>query len=120
MGAGLQNVSKSSQSSDEVLDNASTAQDERHEAEPNGPPVSSVEDGASKEPHRGRDFSGMSLDNVIVIKIFAGTARLTRAVRDIGLSGLAVDKDSNRTQNVHIADYDLNDPSQFSALCELV
>ena len=26
----------------------------------------------------------------MVIEVFAGTARLTRAVRDIGLSGLAV------------------------------
>ena len=44
MGAGLQNFSHSSQSGDEVTDNGSTAQEELHEAEPNGPKVSSVKD----------------------------------------------------------------------------
>ena len=109
-----------SQSSDKVIDNAEIAQKEQHEVEPNDPAVSSVGDGATSGPQRGKDFSGMSLERVMVIEIFAGTARLTRAMRDIGLSGLAIDKDSSRTQNVHIATYDLNDPSQFSALCELV
>jgi hypothetical protein len=62
----------------------------------------------------------MCLDSMMVVEIFAGTARLNRAARDMGLNGLAVDKDSNRRQNVHIVNYDLNDPAQFSALCELV
>jgi ribonuclease HI len=96
------------------------AQDEQSEVEQNDPFVSSAQDGTSRTPQRGRDFSGMNLEGIMVIEIFAGTARLTRAVRDIGLSGLAVDKDNTRTQNVHIANYDLNDPPQFKALCELV
>jgi len=109
-----------SQSSDEVIDETSMAQDEQSKDETNDTFVSSVQDGTSKTPQRGRDFSGMNLEGIMVIEIFAGTARLTRAVRDIGLSGLAVDKDNTRTQNVHIANYDLNDPPQFKALCELV
>jgi hypothetical protein len=96
------------------------AQDEQSKVEQNDPFVSSAQDGTSRTPQRGRDFSGMNLEGIMVIEIFAGTARLTRAVRDIGLSGLAVDKDNTRTQNVHIANYDLNDPPQFKALCELV
>ena len=109
-----------SQSSDEVIDETSMAQDEQSKDETNDTFVSSVQDGTSKTPQRGRDFSGMNLEGIMVIEIFAGTARLTRAVRDIGLSGLAVDKDNTRTQNVHIANYDLNDPPQSKALCELV
>ena len=121
LGAGTTVFAESSQSSDEVIDNGDQAQDEPKDAEPSGKQVSSVEDGSANNlPFKGRDFSGKSLDSIMVIKIFAGTARLTRAVRDIGLSGLAVDKDSNRAQNVHIANYDLNDPPQFQALCELV
>ena len=123
LGAGSKVFSGSSRSSDEVIDNRDIAQNEQNEAESSGQPVSSVEDGGAKkfdEPFKGRDFSGKSLDSIMVIEVFAGTARLTRAVRDIGLSGLAVDKDRNRAQNVHIANYDLNDPAQFRALCELV
>ena len=106
LGAGSKVFSGSSQSGDEVIDNRDSAQNEQNEAESNGKPVSSVEDGGAKKfdgPFKGRDFSGKSLDSIMVIEVFAGTARLTRAVRDIGLSGLAVDKDSNRAQNVHIA-----------------
>ena len=119
--AGTTVFAESSPSSDEVIGNGDQAQDEPKDAEPSGKQVSSVEDGSANNlPFKGRDFSGKSLDSIMVIEIFAGTARLTRAVRDIGLSGLAVDTDSNRAQNVHIANYDLNDPAQFQALCELV
>ena len=54
----------------------------------------------------GKSFSGVSLDEVIVLEVFAGTARLTRAIRDAGLSAMAIDKDKTRTQSVHIAQYD--------------
>ena len=61
MGARLQNFSHSSQSGDEVTDNGSAAQEELHEAESNGPKVSSVKDDFSKscdKPPRERIFLG--------------------------------------------------------------
>ena len=122
MGAGFKSFAETT-SCDEVNDDMDIAQDEQDVAEQGDKRVSSVKDGTVKQvasPFKGRNFSGKTLDSIMVIEVFAGTARLTRAVRDIGLSGLAVDKDNNRAQNVHIANYDLNDPAQFKALCELV
>ena len=67
-----------------------------------------------------KSFSGVSLDEVIVLEVFAGTARLTRAIRDAGLSAMAIEKDKTRTQSVHIAQYDLNDPDQLHALSDFI
>ena len=63
-----------------------------------------------------RRFHSLNLNDVIVVEIFAGSARLTSAVRDAGLQGIAVDFDKSRSNGPHIALFDLNDPSQFSAL----
>ena len=77
-------------------------------------PHSDVQDAETKT------FCGRSLDEVMVLEIFAGTARLTRAIRDIGMAAMAVDKDSTRAQSVHVACYDLNDPDQLQALCDFI
>lgn len=55
-----------------------------------------------------------------MLEIFAGTGRLTRAIRDLGMSAMAVDKDKSRAQSVHVACYDLNDPDQLLALCDFI
>ena len=81
----------------------------------NRPPCSDVQDAETK------NCCGRScLDEVMVLEIFAGTARLTRAIRDIGMAAMAVDKDSTRAQSVHVACYDLNDPDQLQALCDFI
>jgi hypothetical protein len=71
-------------------------------------------------PQGNKRFDGFRLDEVMVLEIFAGTARLTRAVRDAGMSAMAIDKDSQRAQSVHIASYDLNEPDQLNALCDFI
>ena len=71
-------------------------------------------------PPGDKRFDGFRLDEVMVLEIFAGTARLTRAVRDAGMSAMAIDKDSQRAQSVHIASYDLNEPDQLHALCDFI
>jgi len=71
-------------------------------------------------PQGNKRFDGFRLDEVMVLEIFAGTARLTRAVRDAGMSAMAIDKDSQRAQSVHIANYDLNEPDQLNALCDFI
>ena len=67
-----------------------------------------------------KSLTGCSLDEVIVLEIFAGTGRLTRAIRDLGMSAMAVDKDKSRAQSVHVACYDLNEPDQLLALCDFI
>ena len=65
---------------------------------------------------RCRDkFRALNLNDVLVIEIFAGSARLTAAIRDAGMAGVAVDHDKSRSAGPHIALYDLNDRSQFDA-----
>ena len=77
-------------------------------------PPSDVQDAETKT------FCGSGLDEVMVLEIFAGTARLTRAIRDIGMAAMAVDKYSTRAQSVHVACYDLNDPDQLQGLCDFI
>ena len=63
-------------------------------------------------------FCALNLTDVLVIEIFAGSARLTAAIRDAGMAGVAVDHDKSRSTGPHIALYDLNNRSQFDALVE--
>ena len=71
--------------------------------------------------HEGdRRFTGFRLDEILVLEIFSGTGRLTRAIKDLGMQGMAVDKDSRRSQSVHVANYDLNEPDQLDAMCEFI
>ena len=65
-------------------------------------------------------FHSLNLSDVLVIEIFAGSARLTAAIRDAGMAGVAVDHDKTRSSGPHIALYDLNDRSQFDALVEFI
>ena len=55
-----------------------------------------------------------------MLEIFAGTARFTLAIRDIGMAAMAADKYSTRVQSVHVACYDLNNPDQLQGLCDFI
>ena len=57
-----------------------------------GPDTTNVEDAGA------RHFGGCSLDEIMVLElleIFAGTARLTRAVRDLGMAAML-------TKTIHV------------------
>ena len=69
---------------------------------------------------RCESFRTLNLSDVLVLEIFAGSARLTAAIRDAGMAGVAVDHDKSRSSGPHIALYDLNDQSQFDALVEFI
>ena len=56
----------------------------------------------------------------MILEIFAGTCRLSKACRGLGLEALSVDKDVNRAENAVVAKYDLCDANQFSTLEKLV
>ena len=85
-----------------------------------GAPLRSAPSSTQSSPELDQRFTGMSLDEIMVLEIFAGTARLTRAVKDLGMSAMAVDKDNQRAQSVHIAKYDLNEPDQVQSLCDFI
>ena len=50
-------------------------------------------------PQGDKRLDGFRLDEVMVLEIFAGTARLSRAVRDVGMSAMAIDKDYQRAKH---------------------
>ena len=56
----------------------------------------------------------------LVLEIFSGTCRLSKACRGLGLQALSVDKDVTRSENAVVAKYDLCDPGQFGTLVKLV
>ena len=56
----------------------------------------------------------------LVLEIFAGSCRLSKACRGIGLQALSVDKDLSRAENAAVAKYDLCDKNHFSILEGLV
>lgn len=69
------------------------------------------------------DLNGEHLCNKgtgLILEIFAGTCRLSKACRGLGLQALSVDKDVNRAENAVVAKYDLCDSNQFSTLEKLV
>ncbi len=58
-------------------------------------------------------FQDADIEKILVVEVFAGTGRLTSALRDEGFRTLAIDKDKTRSKQVHIVQYDLENPFQL-------
>ena len=56
----------------------------------------------------------------LVLEIFAGSCRLTKACRRVGLRALGIDKDPKRAENETVAVYDVCDPDQLQALLAVI
>ena len=56
----------------------------------------------------------------LVLEIFSGSCRLSKACRGVGLQALSVDKDVSRAENAVVAKYDLCNENHFSILESLV
>ena len=65
-------------------------------------------------------FVNKSMEDMLVIEIFAGSARLSRACREVGLRAVAVDKTVDRSHGMHIFQCDLTEPSQFDMLVQFL
>ena len=65
-------------------------------------------------------FTGMNVSDWLFLEFFAGTARLSKVARDVGVQILPVDKTNARASQVFIAQYDLADPNDVEAIVELV
>ena len=61
-------------------------------------------------------FAGRSIHALLVVEIFAGSARLTKACKGLGLRAVAVDKTSGRSEGPHIFHCDVTDPEDHQAL----
>ena len=65
-------------------------------------------------------FSGVSMEELLVIEVYAGSARLTKTCRKLGLRGLAVDKVTERSCGIDIMVLDLTVASQLQLLLDII
>ena len=65
-------------------------------------------------------FHGKLLHDLIFVEICAGSARLTRAARNAGFRGIAIDHSDRRSCGVDICIFELEDQSQVDALCQFL
>ena len=75
---------------------------------------------SSSSSSQGRAFSHLLLEDVLLLEICAGSARLTKTARKFGLRGLAIDKTKARSCGVDILLLDLTNEHDFQFLCNLI
>ena len=86
---------------------------------PDAPPVSlapsvhvEVPEPNAFETKQMNKFAGKLLNDILVVEICAGSARLTRIAREAGFHGLAIDHSSSRSCGVDICLFELEDQTQ--------
>ena len=67
-----------------------------------------------------RKFQDVDIKKILVADLFAGTGRLTSALRDKGFRTMAIDKDKTRSKQAHIVQYDLEDSFQVGPLLQFL
>ena len=75
---------------------------------------------SKKDPTDHGKFHGKLLGDLIFIEICAGSARLTRAAREAGFTGIAVDHTTTRSCGIDICIFELEDPQQVDELCAFI
>ena len=65
-------------------------------------------------------WTGRNVSEMLIVEIFAGTARLSRACRDLGFRIFPVDKSNSRTKQMHLVTYDLTLKEDVQALKEVL
>ena len=65
-------------------------------------------------------FSNISIDELLCVEVCAGSARLTKTCRQMGLRGLAVDRSKERSCGTDILILDLTVDSQLQLLLDLL
>eukprot|EP00435_Cladocopium_sp_Y103_P059935 s673_g21.t1 len=56
----------------------------------------------------------------LVLEVFAGTCRFSKACRNAGLRVLAIDKDPKRSENFPVAQFDLTKQHDYDCICNLI
>ena len=65
-------------------------------------------------------FSGQKLSDLYVLEVFAGTARLTRSLKQKGFKALAFDRTTNRSEGQAILETDLSNRDEVDSLLEFI
>eukprot|EP00435_Cladocopium_sp_Y103_P018181 s871_g4.t1 len=82
-------------------------------------PVVLSEESATVSQNSGK-FMDFKISNLLIIEIFAGTARLSKVARDVGFQVLPVDKTAARASQIFVAQYDITQPDEMASLVELI
>ena len=83
--------------------------------------MGSTEDGKPKMQATGvTKFENMLVDDLLFIEVFAGSARLSKAAKEVGFQVLPIDKSTARSSQIFIAQYDLATPDAIQALLDLI
>eukprot|EP00438_Fugacium_kawagutii_P007233 Skav218022 [mRNA] locus=scaffold2344:307023:309707:- [translate_table: standard] len=82
----------------------------------NGSLKGSTESWEPIEGTKGKKFDKLPITGLLFIEIFAGSARLSSALHEVGFETMAVDKSTARSTKHHIALYDVTEPSQLQEL----
>ena len=69
---------------------------------------------------KSQRFTGMNVSDLLFLEIFAGTARLSKVARDVGIQILPIDKTNARASQFFVAQYDLANADDVEALVELI
>ena len=77
--------------------------------------------GATSSTRSSKDnFSGLLTTDLPFVEVFAGTSRLCKATKELGMEVLPVDKTSARASQIYIAQYDVTDPEQLENFMEVL
>ena len=67
-----------------------------------------------------RDFAGVDVSQLIFMEVFAGTARLSKVVRDAGFQAMPIDKTAERSSQIHICLHDFTAADEFNQVLEFI
>lgn len=67
-----------------------------------------------------RTFAEIDVSDLLFLEVFAGTARLSKAVRDLGFQAMPIDKSAKRSSQIHICIYNLALPEDVQQLLEFI
>ena len=65
-------------------------------------------------------FTGKLVNDLLFVEVCAGSARLTRAARDAGFNGIAIDHTNQRSDGMDICIFELEDSTQVRDLCNFL
>ena len=72
------------------------------------------------EAKQRNKFAGKLLNDILIVEICAGSARLTRVAREAGFHGLDIDHSSSRSCGIDICIFELEDQTQVDELCKFL
>ena len=73
-----------------------------------------------KMPRAGGKFQGRAIKDIMVLELFAGTARLTKCFGRKGFKAMAFDKTSKRSEGQSVIEYDLSNTDDVDSLISFI